>query len=670
MIYTGHIDHETGSTVWHQAANNLPRATPYQLSYQLTHGFAKATGSPPGAAFDLGPGRTLYYHAGNLSAAGQWFAEKALDAWSAVSGITFIERSAHFADIHFSQGDTSGAYATTYYNGSGDITNAVVNIPGWWISGDSYDLNSYGYQTYLHEIGHALGLGHAGNYNGSASFPSSAKFANDSWQMSVMSYFSQTENPNVNASFAYTLTPMAADIIAMHRLYGKPSGSDKVNTGNTIWGHNSNAEGPAASFSQELPAMTMAIFDQGGNDTLDVSNSTKAQVINLAPGQYSSVYGKTNNLYINHTTYIENAKGGSGADKLFGNSAANKLFGGMGADKMYGRDGHDVLRGENGPDVIYGEQGRDTIYGDLGWDTIRGGTWADSIFGGEGNDKLFGELGHDVIRGGDGVDTIRGGKGNDTLYGDADGDNIRGDLGADTIFGDLGWDAIRGGSGFDKIDGGVGNDMLFGDRGHDRVDGGDGNDSIWGGSGDDKLFGDAGADKIYGGYGKDTIYGGADADVIMGDDGNDKIYGGDGNDVLSGNKGNDAIFGWGGNDRLAGGHGNDVLIGGDGNDYLYGKGSNDRLNGGQGHDVMIGGPGGDTFYFNDGDDVIRDFSDAQGDSLEIDSALVSTSNVSNFVSSNASSDGHNTTFTFDNGDTLLLVGVADPNSIVDDIFFV
>ncbi|MCK0139973.1 M10 family metallopeptidase [Aliiroseovarius sp. F47248L] len=648
----------------------LRHVSPGDFSIQLTHGFSKYFGEPLGAAFNLGSDRTIYYNVDYISDAGGWFAEKALDAWAAVSGINFVASSYSNADIRFGQSDSSGAYATTYFDGYGDITQANVNIPNWWISGDSYNLNSYGYQTYLHEIGHALGLGHAGNYNGLASFPYDAKFANDSWQMSVMSYFSQTDNPNVNASFAYVLTPMAADIIAINRLYGLPNGGDKVNTSNTVWGLNSNAQGPAANFSLQQPAMTMTIFDQGGNDTLDVSNTGHYQVINLKPGHFSSVYGKSNNIYIDRLSHIENAAGGNGVDKMIGNAFANKLSGGAGADKIYGGGGNDELRGEHGADVLFGESGIDTIFGDVGWDIIRGGDGSDNIYGGSGNDALIGERGHDFIQGGDGNDDIRGGLNNDTLYGNAGGDRILGEDGLDTIFGDVGWDIIRGGSGSDNIDGGRGDDALFGDRGHDLVKGGDGNDTIHGGMDNDTLLGGVGADNIYGGHGRDTIYGGSDADLISGGDGNDQIYGDAGADALIGNSGNDVIFGGDGNDLMAGGYGFDVLIGGAGNDRLNGEASRDRLNGGQGHDVMIGGPGGDTFYFNDGNDVVQDFSDAQGDIIEIDSALVSTSNVASFIASNASSDGHHTTITFDNGDTLMLLGVTDPNSIVDDVFFV
>ena len=44
-------------------------------------------------------------------------------------------------------------------------------------------------------------------------------FANDSWQMSVMSYFSQTTNPNTNSSKAYIVGPMTADLVALEDKY-------------------------------------------------------------------------------------------------------------------------------------------------------------------------------------------------------------------------------------------------------------------------------------------------------------------------------------------------------------------------------------------------------------------------------------------------------------------
>ncbi|MCK8463469.1 M10 family metallopeptidase C-terminal domain-containing protein [Aliiroseovarius sp. S1339] len=651
MQNTGFLGFGGGSAGGQQIQYALPRVSPGDFSVQLTHGFAKHFGQPQGVSFDLNASRTLYYNTNGISNSGKWFAEKALDAWSAVTGIAFVASNSSFADIRFAQSDTSGAYAVTYINGSNDIVRADVNIPSWWISGDDYNLNSYSYQTYLHEIGHALGLGHAGNYNGSATFPQDAKFANDSWQMSVMSYFSQTENPNVNASHAYVLTPMAADIIAMHRLYGQPSGSDRVNTGNTIWGRDSNAEGPASEFSSLLPAMTMTIYDQGGIDTVDFSNTGKNQNIDLRPGYFSSVYGKANNVHIERATFIENATGGSGADKIIGNAFANQLMGGAGSDS------------------IFGLHGADRLFGDQGWDVIKGGNGSDTIYGQDGNDALFGEQGNDVVQGGDGKDKIYGGFGIDELRGGAGSDAIYGQHDVDTIFGDTGWDIIRGGNGSDTIYGGDGNDALLGERGHDVIHGGEGDDKILGGFDNDTLRGDAGADRIYGEHGIDTIYGGADRDLISGGGGADRIYGDDGNDALIGNSGNDLISGGDGDDLMAGGNGRDVLRGGAGNDRLNGEASGDRLNGGLGHDVLIGGPGGDTFIFNDGDDVIWDFSDAQGDLLEIDSSLVSTSNVASFLASNAVSNGNNTTITFDNGDTLTLLGLTDPNALVDDIFF-
>ncbi|WP_397450825.1 retention module-containing protein [Pseudomonas sp. NA-150] len=89
----------------------------------------------------------------------------------------------------------------------------------------------------------------------------------------------------------------------------------------------------------------------------------------------------------------------------------------------------------------------------------------------------------------------------------------------------------------------------------------------------------------------------------------------DGNDTLLGGAGNDILFGQGGNDNLDGGAGNDTLFGGAGNDILRG---------GMGDNTLIGGLGADTFVWKSGDtghDVIKDFSAAQGDRIDLTDLL-------------------------------------------------
>jgi hypothetical protein len=100
---------------------------------------------------------------------------------------------------HFNHNGTMQAYTSGIWSGSGVIASQTVNISTDWITTDGgandgkTGIDSYGYQTYIHEIGHALGLGHQGPYNGSASYSTNAVYANDTWQYSIMSYFGEHE---------------------------------------------------------------------------------------------------------------------------------------------------------------------------------------------------------------------------------------------------------------------------------------------------------------------------------------------------------------------------------------------------------------------------------------------------------------------------------------------
>ncbi|OZO45794.1 hypothetical protein CGU37_27480, partial [Pseudomonas fluorescens] len=183
---------------------------------------------------------------------------------------------------------------------------------------------------------------HAGDYNGSATFPNDAQYLNDSWQATVMSYFSQSDNTTINADYAYAITPMIADIIAIHDLYGTPT---DVRSGDTVYGNGSTAGSYLDDLFGMSAAVSFTLYDTGGTDTLDLSQYSAAQNVDLAPEGISDAGGVTSNLMIARGTIIENAIGGSGNDRLSGNSAGNALSGGDGLDTLIGQEGDDILVG-------------------------------------------------------------------------------------------------------------------------------------------------------------------------------------------------------------------------------------------------------------------------------------------------------------------------------------
>lgn len=331
-----HFDAGTGAyTLTANEAQPLPTYSIAQIANYLVN-----EGSSGGRRWQS---TSLTYDIEGLSAPQQLLAERALAAWSAVTPLTFT-RVASGANITFTSPSTgSEAYAQNTFQG-GFITASTIVITDDWQSGDT-SFDSYTYQTYIHEVGHALGLGHAGPYNGTANYGTDNIYTNDNWAYTVMSYFDQAEAGH--GSYRFVLGLQQADIAAIQQLYGARSGGTFA--GNTTFGFNSSASGTNIDWSQFVlvqaegtyrrpPSMT--IYDTSGVDTINLSGFSQPQILDLRPGTFSSLGDRpstsqpnySNVIAIEASTIIENAVGGAGNDRITGNTANNTVTLGGGSD--------------------------------------------------------------------------------------------------------------------------------------------------------------------------------------------------------------------------------------------------------------------------------------------------------------------------------------------------
>ena len=592
--------------------------------------------------------------ANSLSAGAEALARRALDAWAEVANINFVEGA---GDIVF-RNNGDGAFNSNTTS-AGVVQSSDLNVTATW-NGSNTNLDSYTYQTFMHEIGHALGLGHAGPYNGSATYNVDNAYLNDSWAYTVMSYFDQNES-GYFGDVRFVLGPQIADIVALQDLYGA---NTTTRNGDTVYGFNST-EALTSVHNFSNPDLTnipsFSVYDMGGTDTLDFSGYTVAQRIDLNAEAFSDVNGIDGVISISRGSIIENAIGGSGIDTITGNDVSNELTGGAGNDILDGGAGTDYAlysgaqasytitdNGDGTWTVAHnggGADGTDTLTniefakfsdGDVALSAPSGPTFtegADDVTGSSGDDVLNALGGNDIVHGGDGNDTINGGTGNDQLFGDAGDDTLNGDAGADTLFGGAGADVMDGGIGFDAVDYRAATSRVIvnmdtggtlGDAAGDsyvsieRLYGSNFNDTITGTSANEFLYGEDGNDTINGGGGIDRIYGGDGDDIQRGQGGNDQLYGSAGADQLNGGTGLDianyrassagvtvnmATGGSGGDASGDTYFGIEAVYGSDFVDTLTGNTSSNELRGFDGDDTLDGGSGNDRLFGGNGADT-------------------------------------------------------------------
>lgn len=351
--------------------NSTYRTSYFSASGQLTidallnENFVKwgdslGTGATLGYSFPWTNGATAYWQTPTYSSANEptatshfgfnayqaSIARQALQAWSNVANIQFAEVAetpANVGDIRFAFSSAVdglawgwAGYPNNYWAQGGDI----------WISTDiahdtDWSPGTYNYQSLLHEIGHALGLKHPGDYgySGGPYLPSEL----DNYGYTLMSY---NANDNVypegswnngqwswSSYYVYVQTPMVLDIAAIQYIYGA---NQTYRTGNDTY----TFDGRAPFFE--------TLWDAGGTDTIDVSACLLSTAIDLRPGHYSSIdfpppndsdgydatYDGTNALGIAYGCIIENVIGGAGDDTIYENNADNTINGGSGNDTL------------------------------------------------------------------------------------------------------------------------------------------------------------------------------------------------------------------------------------------------------------------------------------------------------------------------------------------------
>ncbi|MHB1121627.1 MAG: M10 family metallopeptidase C-terminal domain-containing protein [Ramlibacter sp.] len=241
-------------------------------------------------------------------------------------GNNYQETSTGYSWLPYQEGDRGGDVWI-------DVTPENSTYP---VNPNLRDLSpgSEGYGTLLHEIGHALGLKHPGDYNagsGGSGLPGNyLDAAEDNETYTVMSYTAPAGGQQRDWFGMY-------DLLALKTLYG----SRNYNAGDTVY-----------SYTDATGRLLKIVDDGSGFDTIDISGVSSAgnRVVDMRPGSFSSIGVKANgqkavqNVSIDFSTVVEKFVGTGHGDIVTGNDANNVFVLGPGSNVADGGAGIDLVQ--------------------------------------------------------------------------------------------------------------------------------------------------------------------------------------------------------------------------------------------------------------------------------------------------------------------------------------
>lgn len=310
---------------------------------------------------------------GAFNATQQQATRNILNYASSVTGIEFQEVPlTQNADLHFANTDLYGSrttgltnkYSNYQYNARTDeIVTYRANV---YIYLDNVEFNqensmpvadSQGYETLLHEIGHALGLKHP------FESPYSLLTSQDNTNNTVMSY---SHLSNYKTEF------QSYDLAALDWIYGGDGLGGKSNSSVTLaktqQGTNNDDYLVGTAKSDTLTGLAGndtlngsigrdSLIGGDGNDIYIVDN-TRDKIIETNLVDTDSVQSSVNYTLPKN---VENLLLTDVAQTGIGNDLANKLVGNALANNLNGKTGNDTLEGGKGNDKLTGGAGHDTF---------------------------------------------------------------------------------------------------------------------------------------------------------------------------------------------------------------------------------------------------------------------------------------------------------------------